>query len=277
MDIWGLGCVFFEVLSLFPLFPGNNELDQIHKIHNILGTPPKEILDYFQKFSSQMDFKFPSKEGTGISKLIPHVSKECKEFITKLLAYNPDDRPTARQALNSSYMKDLKAQEKFAQQIIQFPQNYNVNNDDNSYDESTQKKSNPSIGLGIQAMANNSMGMKKIQQEKQKANQKMLLFPKYQVDKNNSSSEEEEQNSSLSNIITSQLPPIIKQQLPTKVKPNINMNEYKNLMKQTYSNNFLPGGRKVFIIQGISLKKINDHKKNYISPYSIKAIQKNIN
>ena len=40
MDIWGVGCVFFEVLSLFPLFPGDNELDQIHKIHSILGTPP---------------------------------------------------------------------------------------------------------------------------------------------------------------------------------------------------------------------------------------------
>lgn len=39
MDIWGVGCVFFEMLSLFPLFPGNNELDQINKIHNIMGTP----------------------------------------------------------------------------------------------------------------------------------------------------------------------------------------------------------------------------------------------
>ena len=27
MDIWGVGCVFFEILSLFPLFPGKNELD----------------------------------------------------------------------------------------------------------------------------------------------------------------------------------------------------------------------------------------------------------
>jgi renal tumor antigen len=27
MDIWGAGCVMFEILSLFPLFPGNNELD----------------------------------------------------------------------------------------------------------------------------------------------------------------------------------------------------------------------------------------------------------
>jgi renal tumor antigen len=27
MDIWGVGCVIFEVFALFPLFPGNNELD----------------------------------------------------------------------------------------------------------------------------------------------------------------------------------------------------------------------------------------------------------
>lgn len=27
MDYWGVGCVFFEMLALFPLFPGNNELD----------------------------------------------------------------------------------------------------------------------------------------------------------------------------------------------------------------------------------------------------------
>ncbi len=49
MDLWGVGCVFFELLSLFPLFPGENELDQIYKIHNILGTPPEQILSQFKK------------------------------------------------------------------------------------------------------------------------------------------------------------------------------------------------------------------------------------
>jgi hypothetical protein len=24
MDMWGVGCVFFEIVSLFPLFPGTN-------------------------------------------------------------------------------------------------------------------------------------------------------------------------------------------------------------------------------------------------------------
>ena len=49
MDMWGFGCVFFEMLSLFPLFPGNDEPDQINKIHNILGTPSKDVLDKIKK------------------------------------------------------------------------------------------------------------------------------------------------------------------------------------------------------------------------------------
>mmetsp|Transcript_14604 Transcript_14604/g.51980 ORF Transcript_14604/g.51980 Transcript_14604/m.51980 type:complete len:286 (-) Transcript_14604:683-1540(-) len=37
MDIWGAGCVFFEISSLYPLFPGTNELDQINRIHKVLA------------------------------------------------------------------------------------------------------------------------------------------------------------------------------------------------------------------------------------------------
>jgi renal tumor antigen len=70
MDIWGVGCVFFEVLALFPLFPGTNELDQINKIHNIMGTPGAELLKAFQEKASHMEFNFPVKTGTGIDQLI---------------------------------------------------------------------------------------------------------------------------------------------------------------------------------------------------------------
>ena len=82
MDIWGVGCVFFEVLSLFPLFPGDNELDQIHKIHNILGTPPQDLLDKFQKNATHMKLEFPMKKYVGIDKLIPNVSEECRDSET---------------------------------------------------------------------------------------------------------------------------------------------------------------------------------------------------
>ena len=47
MDIWGLGCVFFELLTLVPLFPGDDEIDEVNKINYILGSPSEEL---FQKF-----------------------------------------------------------------------------------------------------------------------------------------------------------------------------------------------------------------------------------
>lgn len=39
----------FEIITLRPLFPGSNELDQINKIHDVLGTPSPATLDKFQQ------------------------------------------------------------------------------------------------------------------------------------------------------------------------------------------------------------------------------------
>ena len=111
MDIWGVGCVFFEVLSLYPLFPGENELDQIHKIHNIMGTPPQELLDKFQKNATHMKLEFPAKKFVGIAKLIPHVSAEAQDLILKMLTYNAEDRYTAGQCLKHPYFKELREQD----------------------------------------------------------------------------------------------------------------------------------------------------------------------
>jgi renal tumor antigen len=107
MDVWGVGCVFFEILSLFPLFPGNNELDQIHKIHNILGTPSQRILDRFKSHASHMEFNFPTKQGTGIDKLIPNVPKDCVELIKLLLIYDPEERISASQALRHECFREF--------------------------------------------------------------------------------------------------------------------------------------------------------------------------
>ncbi|KAL3917805.1 MAG: hypothetical protein SGPRY_006261 [Prymnesium sp.] len=112
MDMWGVGCVFFEVLSLYPLFPGTNELDQVTKIHQILGTPSPEVLAKLKKHSnSHIDFNFPHKEPQQMSKLIPHCSVECVDIIVKLLAYDPDDRLSARQAVKHPYFKEQRAAE----------------------------------------------------------------------------------------------------------------------------------------------------------------------
>jgi renal tumor antigen len=124
MDIWGVGCIFFEVLALFPLFPGTNELDQINKIHNILGTPRPDLLMEFQGKASHMKLEFQPTSGTGIDELIPHVSREAKELIGLMLAYRSDDRLTAKQAIRHPYFKDLREQEKPTRTFSQSPANF---------------------------------------------------------------------------------------------------------------------------------------------------------
>jgi renal tumor antigen len=58
-----------------------------------------------------MEFDFPTTEGTGITKLIPHASPDVQDLIVKLLVYNPDNRITASQALKHPWFKEIKEQE----------------------------------------------------------------------------------------------------------------------------------------------------------------------
>ena len=105
--------VMFEIISLFPLFPGSNELDQVEKIHLILGTPGPEMLDQLRQHSSHIkNFNFPPKAGSGIQRLVPHASPEAVDLMEKLLAYNPEHRLTARQALRHPYFRELREAEK---------------------------------------------------------------------------------------------------------------------------------------------------------------------
>ncbi|XP_062502429.1 MAPK/MAK/MRK overlapping kinase-like [Corticium candelabrum] len=108
MDVWSVGCVLFEVLSLHPFFPGTNELDQIARIHDTFGTPSPDLLSKFKK-SRALDFNFPRRIGTGISqRLAPcKTSKDGIKYINECCIYDPDERMSAKQALRHSYFKDL--------------------------------------------------------------------------------------------------------------------------------------------------------------------------
>ncbi len=46
------------------------------------------------------------QEGSGITKLIPHLSPEGQDLLQKLLMYNPEDRISAKQALRHAFFRD---------------------------------------------------------------------------------------------------------------------------------------------------------------------------
>ena len=109
MDLWGAGCVMFEITSLYPLFPGKNEIDQVARIHKVLGAPTPEIIQKFKsKGPSLISLEFPPQKGVGIPQLIPHASPDCIDLIVKLLKYDASERITAREAMRHPYFRDVK-------------------------------------------------------------------------------------------------------------------------------------------------------------------------
>ena len=40
--MWSVGCVVAEMLTLFPLLPGDSEIDQLSRVCHLLGKPTAE-------------------------------------------------------------------------------------------------------------------------------------------------------------------------------------------------------------------------------------------
>jgi dual specificity tyrosine-phosphorylation-regulated kinase 2/3/4 len=45
IDMWSLGCILAELYTGFPIFPGENEQEQLSCIMEVLGIPDKEFVN----------------------------------------------------------------------------------------------------------------------------------------------------------------------------------------------------------------------------------------
>lgn len=114
MDMWGVGCVIYEMLTFVPLFSGNDEYDQVIRIHSVIGSTPKDLIEKYKKQSSHMELKFPEAVGTGLGTLMPkdQYSADAVDLVTKLIKHHPEDRLSASKALDHPWFKELREQDK---------------------------------------------------------------------------------------------------------------------------------------------------------------------
>ncbi|KAF9932755.1 Cyclin-dependent kinase catalytic subunit [Linnemannia zychae] len=95
VDMWSIGCIFAEMITKRPLFPGDSEIDELFKIFKILGTPNETV---WPGVSSLKDWnpEFPVWQRKDLKTLIPGLNNEGLDLLEQLIDYSPARRISAK-------------------------------------------------------------------------------------------------------------------------------------------------------------------------------------
>lgn len=113
MDIWSFGCIIAELMMGQPLFPGNDEQEQLDMIMEVFGMPPLRMI---RECSRRSEFFDPSGKrkknvqshcrGIG-SKSLSSVTgikdRQLIDLLSKCLAWDQNERITALEARNHPF------------------------------------------------------------------------------------------------------------------------------------------------------------------------------
>ncbi|KAI4661177.1 uncharacterized protein J4E79_004988 [Alternaria viburni] len=119
VDIWAVGAMAVEIATLKPLFPGGNEVDQVWRVCEIMGSPGGWVNKHGQRvgggewkdgvrLAQKLGFSFPKMAPHSIDTILPSPQwpASLAQFVTWCLLWDPRARPTSRQALDHEYFQD---------------------------------------------------------------------------------------------------------------------------------------------------------------------------
>jgi meiosis induction protein kinase IME2/SME1 len=119
VDIWAIGAMAVEIATLKPLFPGGNEVDQVWRVCEIMGSPG----NWYNKSGARVGggdwregTRLAGKLGFSFPKMAPHAMDtilqspqwpaSLSNFVTWCLMWDPKARPTSTQAIAHEFFTD---------------------------------------------------------------------------------------------------------------------------------------------------------------------------
>ncbi|XP_002741831.1 cyclin-dependent kinase 6-like [Saccoglossus kowalevskii] len=102
VDMWSVGCIIAELFTRLPLFRGTSDIDQLHKIFDIIGLPAKA--EWPDSVSVPWNAFRPSPPRS-LKKIIPELCEDSADLLQNLLTFDPSQRSSAQDTLSHGYFK----------------------------------------------------------------------------------------------------------------------------------------------------------------------------
>ena len=108
MDMWSVGCIFYELIMRKPLFPGKSTLNQLHVMVEKIGSPTEVDLAGITSIKQRKFMKsIPHRPMVDWEVLVKHGTKAEIDLIKKMLTWDPSKRISADEAIEHPYFNRL--------------------------------------------------------------------------------------------------------------------------------------------------------------------------
>jgi dual specificity tyrosine-phosphorylation-regulated kinase 2/3/4 len=120
IDMWSLGCILAELLTGYPIFPGENEQEQLACIMEIFGPPEKHLIEkssrkklFFDSMGKpRVTVSSKGRRRRPSSKTLQQALK-CDDdafldFISRCLRWDPDRRLKPEEAMHHEFITGIK-------------------------------------------------------------------------------------------------------------------------------------------------------------------------
>ena len=108
VDYWAIGCIMGELIDGNPIFPGDDEYDQLNYIIKIIGNLPIQFTEMFYEnpIFQGKDLLFVDKIESLDKRYLGKISKDAIDFMKQLLRIDPSKRLDGDTVLTHKYYED---------------------------------------------------------------------------------------------------------------------------------------------------------------------------